>query len=72
MDQYTASGTLKKGRNEILLKVCQNNQTESWAQRWHYQIRVCDATGTPIPLKVLAAELPTPTKLEEPVEPKKN
>jgi hypothetical protein len=48
IDQYIAEGTLKPGRNVILLKVCQNEQTEMWAQNWQFQLRVCDAVGTAI------------------------
>lgn len=50
-DAHVGKGTLKKGENAILLKVCQNNQTESWAQAWKFQMRVCDATGGPLPLE---------------------
>lgn len=50
MDQYVGSGTLKKGRNEILVKVCQNEQKDSWAQRWDVQVRVCDELGGAVPL----------------------
>jgi hypothetical protein len=45
MDQYQATGTLKPGRNTILLKVCQNEQKDDWAQSWSFQLRVCDPTG---------------------------
>lgn len=45
-DQYKAEGRLKKGVNTILLKIGQNEQTESWAQRWEFQLRVCDKYGT--------------------------
>jgi hypothetical protein len=45
MDQYQATGELKRGRNEILLKVCQNEQKDEWAQNWMFQLRVCDPTG---------------------------
>jgi len=48
IDQYRMTAKLKKGKNQILLKVCQNEQTEEWAQRWQYQLRICDATGTAI------------------------
>ncbi len=48
IDQYRMTVNLKQGKNQILLKVCQNEQTEEWAQRWQYQLRVCDATGTAI------------------------
>lgn len=50
-DQYVGIGTLKGGRNEILLKVCQNNQTDSWAQDWKFQLRLCDFTGGALPVK---------------------
>lgn len=46
IDQYVGKGRLKKGRNTILLKVCQNEQEERWAQDWKFQLRVCDEYGT--------------------------
>lgn len=48
IDQYRMTAQLKAGKNLILLKLCQNEQTEDWAQRWQYQLRICDATGTAI------------------------
>jgi hypothetical protein len=45
MDQYQATGVLRAGTNTILLKVCQNEQKEDWAQNWTFQLRVCDPTG---------------------------
>ena len=54
IDQYRVRTPLKKGRNVLLLKVCQNEQPEDWAQRWQYQVRVCDAAGAavlPVTLK---------------------
>lgn len=48
LDQYKMRGTLQKGKNTILIKVCQNEQTEPWAQRWQFQLRVCDQTGTAV------------------------
>ena len=39
---------LFRSKNTILVKVCQNEQTEEWAQRWQIQLRVCDATGTAV------------------------
>ena len=56
MDQHVGKATLKAGKNEILVKVCQNNQTEPWAQDWVFQLRVCDATGGAIPFKQLSPE----------------
>ena len=48
MDQYVGRGELVEGRNLILLKICQNEQTEDWAQDWKFQFRVCDALGKAI------------------------
>jgi len=48
MDQFVGRGTLRAGRNSILVKVCQNGQTEDWARAWQFQLRVCDATGNAI------------------------
>ena len=48
IDQYQSRGTLVPGRNLILIKVCQNEQTDSWAQDWEFQFRVCDTIGTAI------------------------
>jgi hypothetical protein len=53
VDQYVGRGTLKAGKNEILIKVCQNEQTETWAQGWAFQLRLCDALGAAVPFKVL-------------------
>lgn len=54
MDQFIMPVQLEKGRNLILVKVCQNEQTEDWAGDWDFQLRVCDAVGTPV-YSVLAA-----------------
>ena len=48
LDQYRLKANLKKGRNVILVKLCQNEQMESWTKEWQFQLRVCDATGTAI------------------------
>lgn len=48
IDQYINRVKLKQGRNTILLKACQNEQTEKWAQDWSFQLRICDAVGTAI------------------------
>ena len=45
LDQYRVPAELKPGRNVILVKLCQNEQTEDWAQRYQLQLRVCDASG---------------------------
>jgi hypothetical protein len=44
-DQYIFRADLKQGENTLLLKVCQNEQTEDWAQVWAFQLRICDLTG---------------------------
>lgn len=49
LDQYKVPVSLKPGSNRILLKICQNEQKETWAQRYRFQLRVCDATGCAIP-----------------------
>lgn len=48
MDQYVGRGVLLRGRNAILVKVCQNEQKEDWAQTWAFQLRVCDSAGQAI------------------------
>ncbi|MBM4067503.1 MAG: hypothetical protein FJ271_00955 [Planctomycetes bacterium] len=52
MDQHVGKGILRAGRNEILVKVSQNEQTEAWAQTWTFQLRVCDHLGAAVPLVV--------------------
>ena len=48
MDQFIGRGKLRAGYNTILVKLCQNEQTEEWARNWQFQLRVCDATGKAI------------------------
>ncbi len=48
IDQYIAKANFRAGTNEILVKVAQNEQEESWAQRWQFQLRICDQYGTAI------------------------
>ena len=57
MDQYIGKGSLKPGKNIILVKICQNDQKEPWAQSWEFALRVCDHVGTATPLKVLPAPI---------------
>lgn len=45
LDQYRVRGEVKAGTNTILLKLCQNEQTEDWAQRYEFQLRVADLSG---------------------------
>jgi hypothetical protein len=46
LDQYRVPVTLAAGNNTLLLKVCQNEQTQDWAQRYQFQIRICNSTGS--------------------------
>lgn len=48
LDQYKVPVSLKPGPNTVLLKICQNEQTEDWAQKWEYQLRVCDTAGAAV------------------------
>lgn len=57
MDQHVGKGVLKAGRNEILIKVCQNEQTDSWAQLWSFQLRICDHLGGPVPFTTSTPKL---------------
>jgi hypothetical protein len=52
LDQHIGRATLRKGRNEILIKVCQNEQTEDWAQEWQFQLRLCDELGKGVPFTI--------------------
>ena len=48
VDQFILGGTLQKGTNRILVKVCQNEQTESWTKQWEFCFRITDLSGTTI------------------------
>ena len=48
IDQYRLAGELKPGKNTILVKLTQNEQTEKWTVEWEFQLRITDALGTPI------------------------
>ena len=48
IDQYVERIRMKAGKNRILLKLCQNEQKEQWAQRFAFQLRVSDFTGKAI------------------------
>ena len=50
-DQYRVRATLRKGDNEVLVKVCQNEQTQPWTKEWGFQFRVCDEQGAAIPIE---------------------
>lgn len=48
LDQYRLPVKLNAGRNEILVKACQNEEQQDWTVEWQFQLRVCDAAGTAI------------------------
>jgi hypothetical protein len=48
MDQYRVAADFKAGENLILFKICQNEQNEDWAQRYQFQLRVCDPAGSAV------------------------
>jgi hypothetical protein len=48
LDQYKLPCELAPGKNTLLVKCCQNEQTEQWTVEWQFQLRICDATGTAI------------------------
>lgn len=60
IDQYRIPVRLRAGKNVILLKICQNEQTEDWAQDFEFQLRVCDASG----IAVLSAPPQTTTQVD--------
>ena len=45
VDQFIIDGDLLKGANEILVKVCQNEQTQAWTKQWEFCLRVTDPSG---------------------------
>jgi hypothetical protein len=51
-DQYHATAKLTPGKHFLLVKICQDNQKESWTQNWQFRLRLSDATGGALPLKV--------------------
>ena len=57
MDQYVGRAKLRKGANEILLKICQNEQKEDWAQSWGFQARLSDALGGAVPFTNVTPEV---------------
>lgn len=68
LDQYRVRVQFRRGANSILLKVCQNEQKEDWAQKWEYQLRVCDSAGAaiaPTGAKTSARETTAPSRLAQ-------
>jgi hypothetical protein len=48
IDQYVAAAEFRQGANTVLVKCCQNEQTEPWAGEWKFQLRICDSLGRPL------------------------
>ncbi len=48
LDQYVSRAVLEPGRNVLLVKVCQNEQTDPWCKVWGFQLRVCDRYGAAV------------------------
>ena len=48
VDQYIATADFCVGTNNIMVKCCQNEQTEPWAIDWKFQLRICDPLGSPL------------------------
>ncbi len=44
-DQYIVPCQLRRGENRILIKVCQNEQTDSWTRPWEFRLRITDKLG---------------------------
>ncbi len=44
-DQYIVPCQLRRGENRILIKVCQNEQTDAWTRPWEFRLRITDKLG---------------------------
>lgn len=55
LDRFSAPCSLRKGKNRILVKMCQGPQHKNPAvpNNWSFQIRFCDTTGLNVGLKIL-------------------
>ncbi len=49
VDQYSGPGLLREGRNELLVKICQNEKKMPWEKEWRFQVRLTDAVGAAVP-----------------------
>ncbi|TWT98036.1 hypothetical protein Pla108_21910 [Botrimarina colliarenosi] len=47
-DQYVAQAKLRRGVNQLLVKACQNEQTDSWAEAWPIQLRLTGPDAEPL------------------------
>lgn len=58
IDQYVGDCRLVPGLNTVLVKVCQNAQTESWARVWQFQFRFTDPTGAALRITTATPDKP--------------
>jgi len=66
VDQYTGTATVKAGRNELLVKICQNAKKQVWEKDWKLQVRLCDSAGAAVPF----TQKPVKSELTPRVPPK--
>jgi hypothetical protein len=55
MDQHVGKGKLQAGRNEVLIKVCQDENVRV-SHQWSFQLRLCDELGGAVPVSVVGTE----------------
>ena len=58
IDQYVAAAEFREGTNTVIVKCCQNEQTESWAGDWRFQLRICDSIGSPLATQPAQEKVP--------------
>lgn len=62
-DQYVGKCMLKAGENHLVVKLCQDDEKEPWAQEWKFNARVCDATGGKVKLLQTVVKNGRPTQV---------
>jgi hypothetical protein len=50
IDQYVMPVEIAAGRNEIVVKLSQNEKKMAWEKEWDFQLRVTDLLGAPAPV----------------------
>jgi hypothetical protein len=53
MDQHVGKGKLRAGRNEVVIKVCQDENVRA-SHQWSFQLRLCDELGGAVPFSVVS------------------
>ena len=63
-DRFVAPVKLRRGRNELLVKICQGPQHKDpqVPNNWSLQLRFCDASGSGVPLRSGPVEVSGATK----------